>query len=463
MNIARSVLALALGSVLLGACSTQSSTSDVSRNAPFSIELPAMKSFAGSPAPAPARSNASIAKEFMTLVFELESGRKLPVMSRFEGPITIRVTGNRVGPATERDIDRLLFRLRSEARIPITRVRADQSANITVEVLSRRTLRRAVPQAACFVAPNVESWAEFKLRRLTPGLDWTALVQRDRMAVFLPGDVSAQEIRDCLHEEVAQALGPVNDLYHLTDSIFNDDNFHTVLTGFDMVILRAVYDPGLRSGMTPQAVARRLPGILARINPAGRFGGVAPTTATPRQWSSAIEAALGARSSVASRLTSAKRAVSYAKSQGWNDNRLGFSLYAQGRLALSNDTALAISSFAQAEAVFRADPETRLHGAHVAVQAAAYALSAGRPGEAIEIANGNSPTALAAENASLLSTLLMIKAQALDTLGRHSEAGIVRSDSLGWARYGIGSDAEIRARLQEIAALVPRIEANAAP
>lgn len=463
MSSARKVWLLALGSALLGACSTAPGTSDVSRNAPLGIALPAMKTFAAAPAPAPSRSNASIAKEFMTLAFELESGRKLPVMSRFEGPITLRITGSRIGPATERDINRLLYRLRREAGIPISRVSANRSANITVEVLSRSILQRAVPQAACFVAPNVASWAEFKSRRMTPGLDWTALEHRHQMAVFLPGDVSAQEIRDCLHEEVAQALGPVNDLYHLTDSIFNDDNFHTVLTGFDMVILRAFYDSKLHSGMTPQAVAARLPGILSRINPAGRFGGVVPSSATPRQWSSAIEAALGARGSAASRLSSAKRAVSYAKSRGWNDNRLGFSLYAQGRLALANDTPLALSSFVQAEAVFRADPATRLHGAHVAVQAAAYALSDGRPGDAIDIVNNNSPTALAAENASLLSTLLMIKAQALDSMARYTEAEIVRRDSLGWARYGLGSDAEIRARLQEIAALAPRMEADAGP
>jgi hypothetical protein len=455
MKLARSLTALALA--FLGACTTQPGTRDVSRNAPLGIALPAMKSFATGPAPAPARSNASIAREFMALVFELESGRKLPVISRFEGPITVRITGNRIGAVTERDIDRLLVRLRREAGIPISRISASQPANITVEVVSRRTLQRAVPQAACFVAPNVSSWAEFKARR-SSARDWTALVQRRQMAVFLPGDVSAQEIRDCLHEEIAQALGPVNDLYHLTDSIFNDDNFHTVLTGFDMVILRAFYDSDLHSGMTPQAVAARLPDILARINPAGRAGGLAPASVTPRQWSNAIEAALGARRSPSRRLSAAKRAVSLARSQGWNDNRLGFSLYAQGRLALAYDTALAVTSFAQAEAVFRADPATRLHGAHVAVQAAAYALSDGRASKTIDIVNRNSPTALAAENASLLSTLLMIKAQALDTLGRPSEAKIVRRDSLGWARYGIGSDAAIRARLQEIAALSPRTQ-----
>ena len=64
---------------------------------------------------------------------------------------------------------------------------------------------------------------------------------------------------------------------------------------------------------------------------------------------------------------------------------------------------------------------------------------------------------------SLLSTLLMIKAQALDSMARYTEAEIVRRDSLGWARYGLGSDAEIRARLQEIAALAPRMEADAGP
>ncbi len=73
------------------------------------------------------------------------------------------------------------------------------------------------------------------------------------MAIFLPGDVSPQETRDCLHEEMAQALGPLNDLYRLGDSVFNDDNFHTVLTGFDMLVLRTYYAPDLRSGMTARA------------------------------------------------------------------------------------------------------------------------------------------------------------------------------------------------------------------
>ena len=49
----------------------------------------------------------------------------------------------------------------------------------------------------------------------------------------------------------------------------------------------------------------------------------------------------------------------------------------------------------------------------------------------------------------------MIKAEALALLGRDAEAQLVRLDSLGWARYGFGSDDEVGARLMEIAAISP--------
>ena len=40
---------------------------------------------------------------------------------------------------------------------------------------------------------------------------------------------------------------------------------HAVLTGFDMTILRAYYDPALRSGMTRGQVVAALPGILSGL------------------------------------------------------------------------------------------------------------------------------------------------------------------------------------------------------
>ena len=49
----------------------------------------------------------------------------------------------------------------------------------------------------------------------------------------------------------------------------------------------------------------------------------------------------------------------------------------------------------------------------------------------------------------------MLRAEALDLSGRVSEGADVRLDSLGWARYGFGSDWSVRAKLREISALNP--------
>jgi len=65
------------------------------------------------------------------------------------------------------------------------------------------------------------------------------------------------------------------------------------------------------------------------------------------------------------------------------------------------------------------------------------------------------PLAAAHENAILLATLMMFKAEALEMTGSGAEARMVRMDSLGWARYGFGADAIVRARLNEIASLNP--------
>ena len=432
-----------LAGLVLSACTA---TAPVERAAPPVLKLPPMKTFGAPRATRPERSNRTIAADIMDLSFRLESGRVLPVLTRFEGPITVRVVG-RAPRSLSMDLDRLIKRMRTEAGLEISRVPSDADASITIEVLTRRELQRAVPQAACFVVPRVTSWDEFRRNRRGAALDWTTLKTRERMAIFLPGDVSPQEIRDCLHEELAQAIGPLNDLYRLSDSVFNDDNFHTVLTGFDMLVLKTLYAPELRSGMTPQEVANELPAILMRLNPGGRRAADGAVGDTPRAWIDAIETALGPRTSPSRRRSAAREAVEIAQAQGWRDTRTAFSLYALGRLSIGTEPDVALTAFLQSGSLYRAGGKTDLQAAHVAMQLAAFALSAGQAGIALEIVDRNLAPVRQAENAALLSTLLMVKAEALEIEGRRAE---------GWAQYGFGSPTEVRLRLDEISALNPR-------
>ncbi len=419
--------------------------------------LPPMAMF-GPPRPqATTRSNTDIARDFLSLSFEMESGRAIPVLSRFEGPITVAVAPG-APPTLGRDLDRLIGRLRGEAMIDIRRVPSGTPrASITIETLPRSRMQRAVPQAACFVVPRVSSWAEFRQARRDAGtLDWTTLQTRETAAVFIPSDVSPQEVRDCLHEEIGQALGPLNDLYRLSDSVFNDDNFNAVLTGFDMLILRAYYDDALASGMTRRDVATRLPTILSRLNPAGNRAPAGGPESPNRQWISAIEDALGARMSVQGRIAAAERAVQIAVGQGWTDVRIGFSHFALGRLTLARDPSRSVRAFVTAGTYFRRIDPNSIQVAHVNMQLAAFALSAGDADQVLALVGDALPAATRAENASLLATLLMMRAEALEMQGRMSEAAAVRLDSLGWARYGFGGDQAVRDRLTEVAALPPQ-------
>jgi hypothetical protein len=400
-----------------------------------------------------ARSNTSIASDYLDLVFRMESGRPIPAFSRFEGPITVSLTGAVPASAPD-DLARLLSRFRAEAGLDVRATSG--AAAITVEFLPRAAMQAVVPTAACFVVPRVSGWDEYRASRNTSALDWTTVEVRDRVAIFVPSDTSPQEVRDCLHEELAQAMGPLNDLYRMGDSVFNDDNFQTTLTSLDMLILRTHYAPELRSGMTEGQVAASLPALLLRLNPSGGAANAVARDVEPRSWTQAIETALGQRGSDNARRAAAARAVSIAMAQGWRDNRLAFSYFAMGRVNVRSDVGQAVIAFAQAQRIYQSLPGGAVHVAHIDMQMAAFALASGQADEAIRYADRAIPVVRQAENAALLATLHLIKAAALDLSGRGGEASALRLDTASLARYGFGTEGQVRARTAEISALARR-------
>lgn len=415
--------------------------------------LPPMREF-GAPTPQrPRRANSEMATDFLDLTMRLESGAELPVFTRFNEPVTIGLTGA-VTPVFGRELDRLVSRIRNEAKVNIRRT-DDPGAAITVEAVRRADLDRVVPSAACFVLPRAITWDEFQSNARQTGLDWADLTTRAAATIFIPADISPQEIRDCLHEETAQALGPVNDLFRLDDSIFNDDNMHSVLTGFDMLMLRAAYDPSLQDGMTREEVAQQIPGILARLNPSGqnvRARGLSPS---PRSWLGAITAALSPGRPIGQRRNASLEALDIAQSEGWQDTRLGLSLLTAGRLSSGKDGVFALETFFKAGRVYGARPATAVHAANVGIQIAAFALVAGDFDVVLDLTQKHIPAARRAENAALLGDLLLVRAAALEATGQTAKAAEIRGDGFGWARYGLRSDTDVLRRAAEIDALAP--------
>lgn len=421
----------------------------------FGTSLPALQMFSGEAPPLGARSNAELARDFLDLEFRMESGRALSVLTRFEGPITIRMTGD-VPATAPAELARLITRYRTEGGLDVRQVGAGEAASITVDFHPQRELRASVPNAACFTVPRVKSFDEYRANRNKAEVDWTSVVVRTNSAAFIPSDTSPQEVRDCLHEEVSQAMGPLNDLYRLPDSIFNDDNFNSVLTSFDMLMLKLHYAPELKSGMNEAEVAKRLPAILARIHPQGVGGTAQALPPSPRVWINAVLDTFGGGGSAAGHAASAQRMLSIAMAQGWHDGRLAFSYFAVGRTSVATNPQAAVKAFAEAARIYRASPTMAIHAAHCDMQLAAIALGAGQNEQAIAFVDRALPAMAAGQNASGLTTLYLIKANALANLGQEAAAQSARLDSLGWARYGFGSEQQMRARTAEIAQLAAR-------
>lgn len=451
-------LLAALAVALLAACQP---TAEVSRRADAGLAAVPMRQFPPQQRPrGVARANADIFGEFLDLTFKLESGQPIQRFTRFEAPIRVALAG-RHAPIVGTDLDRLIARLRDEAGLDIARTGTLEKANVIIEGIPKRKLRRVAPNAACIVVPRVRSWAEFRRGRFSRISDWTSLDVRERVAIFMPTDISPQDARDCLHEELAQALGPLNDLYRLPDSVFNDDNFNIVLGAYDMLILRLTYAPQLRSGMAKHEVAAILPRLLARENPAGAGLPPARLPDSSKDWVEAIETTLGVNASPAERKRAAARAVAIAIRDGLTDHRLGFSWYARARVTAADDPENAAKDYARAYALFvNLFGPHDIHTAQAALQMASLAMSSAQFAQALEFIEPSIVAAHRAENARLLFSLLAMKAEIYRIAGRTAEAEALRGEAIAWGRYGIGSEREIAERLALIARLAPQIESS---
>ncbi len=404
------------------------------------------------------RSNRDLAEDFIDLTFALEGGDSVDRLLRYETPVRVHLASPELAPY-RRDVEALLARLRSEAGVDITLTADPAAAQIQIEAVPAAQIARVFPTAACFIVPGETNWRDFRRRRNDERLRWA---EQDRLrgaAIFLPVDTAPQDVRDCLNEEITQALGPANDLYRLPDTVWNDDNFHGLATAFDMLILRTLYQPELRSGMSRAEVQRALPSVLGRINPAGRGKPRQPRQPESRAWAGAIEAAMSQDLSSDERLGAARIATQIALEMRPIDHRYGVSLLTLGRLNIRRDPVEAARNFAQAyEAFERLLGVDNIRTAQAGVHLAALALVTGRNETAIALAETHVPTAQRAQNAILIAGFESIRAEALEELGRETEAQQARLDSLRWARYGFGDDGGALAREQARIAMLLGLE-----
>ena len=437
-----------LCSCLVAACVPVEQTGSPTRATVQSVSFPSQSLPRGV-----TRSNVTLAEDFIDLTFALESGQPLTRLLRYEGPVRIAMPSPQLAPY-QRDLKNLLNRLQREAGVNITQVSDPTTAHIRIEAVTTRDIQRVYPGAACFIVPGETNWDDFRRKSRRQRQRWSEQQTLGTTAIFIPSDSTPQDIRDCLHEEVGQALGPANDVYRLSDSVFNDDNFHSILSSFDMLMLRALYHPDLRSGMSKRAVAGRIVKILNEINPNGRGTGSLARAPSSKPWKEAIETAMTRTNSRSTRRRAANRAVSIAQAMKPQDHRLGVALLTRGRLSLQSDPTSGARDFTQSYELFRRrlganDIRTAQAGLHLSV----LALATKDFDVVLKLVERSIDPALMGQNAVLASGLYAVRSEAFIGLGKTEEATEARLESLKWARFAFGDTngiiASAQAKLEE--------------
>lgn len=99
---------------------------------------------------------------------------------------------------------------------------------------------------------------------------WPSGRSIDFAVVFIRSGRGPRTVEGCLVQEVTQVLGLMNDLAPDADSVFSDSGRQITLTARDRTLLRLLYDPRLRPGMSwteVQPLARAALRDLTRPQP----------------------------------------------------------------------------------------------------------------------------------------------------------------------------------------------------
>ena len=176
-------------------------------------------------------------------------------VQRWEGPIRYFIGGRAARAADRAEVRGLMVRIARLTGLDIAEASSKEGANFLILITAEEERDRVAADLARSSAAFART---FDLWRRSPEIICAAdnLFHPAHPDVLVAGLVVIGEEtggllrRACIHEEVVQAFGLANDDPDVRPSIFNDDGEFALLTKHDEYLLRILYDPRLRPGMT---------------------------------------------------------------------------------------------------------------------------------------------------------------------------------------------------------------------
>ena len=193
---------------------------------------------------------------------------------RWAGPVRWRIEGDGATEADREAMLRLAARLSELTGLIFEE--AEDEPNMAILIASA-PLRESFAHMleASGAAPRMRIAGAWARENRFPcvgqiGVAGAGADRSTRSIVLIKAETRGLLRESCLHEEVTQSLGLLNDDPRARPSIFNDDQEFALLTEHDAYLLRILYDPRLSHGMTAaegMPIVRR---IVDEIGPGPR-------------------------------------------------------------------------------------------------------------------------------------------------------------------------------------------------
>ncbi|WP_235899829.1 DUF2927 domain-containing protein [Tritonibacter aquimaris] len=183
-------------------------------------------------------------------------------LSRWKGPVRLQPVFAPSVSAEQRERDRAELkaygaRLGKITGHPITTVNRGGNfkviyASVDDKDFIRATVTRQLPSINSEQLDTLVNTPEIYFCLVVAGGPLSAPFAYSQGVALIRAEHPTLTRRACLHEEVAQGLGLRNDSPRARPSIFNDDDEFARLTSHDEMLLKMLYDPRLKPGMSTE-------------------------------------------------------------------------------------------------------------------------------------------------------------------------------------------------------------------
>jgi len=187
---------------------------------------------------------------FMAVVFVHEHGKSGPEakpLIKWRGPIVYSPSGTLTRDQVTKFFN-LMKQIERLTQLEMRMANKNEKANLIIHFISQKALAKKV-------AKGINCYGKISAKK-------TYEITRGR--AYIPSD-RPDKTDHCLVEETVQLFGLTNDSPIIENSMFNEKSTRTSLSVSDQILLKALYDPRLKTGMTKEQAKPLVRQVIGEI------------------------------------------------------------------------------------------------------------------------------------------------------------------------------------------------------